>query len=130
MSAVVQSDIVDELQHKLKLWFNMSVFCDWSHWIVGVLGISFSALSAAKYINNEWASGFAVAATICFGIIGFANPQKFASRYIRAYRILDSALREYRFNELDKKGLLAEHRRAEEILNDVDFSKVPSPPVR
>jgi hypothetical protein len=87
------------------------------HWIVGVAGIAASAIGSgieSRYDGRV----YAIVATVCFGILGFANPQKRSSRFLQAYRLVDAALREYRCELIDLRTLLIEHRHAEELLNE------------
>jgi hypothetical protein len=114
------SVLVSEMQRKLDVWYWNAVVWERAHWLFGILGVAFSALSAAKYIRPEFASGFAVATTICLGIIAFANPQLRSARYLRSYRILETSLREYRNFLRSLEDLLKEHRRAEDLLNETE----------
>jgi len=110
----------EELQDKLDLWHWNGVWWERIHWLVGILGILFSALSAATNVTGDLAPVFAVAATICLGTITFANPQVRSGRFFRSYRMMDTALRAYRNTLLPLDELLKVHSRAEELLNDKD----------
>jgi hypothetical protein len=122
-STAADDIVVSELQGKLDIWFHYGVLWERAHWLFGILGVMFSGMGAAA---NLWprsvTSIFAIITTICFGFLGFANPQRQSARYMRAYRIVDTALREYRCNLRTVEDLLKEHRRAEELLNDVETS--------
>lgn len=120
MATTVDERLLGELQRKLDIWYWNGVVWERTHWVLGTLGIAFSSLSAADIILDGWAAGFAVATTICLGILGFANPLRRSARYFRSYRILDPALREYKFNLLTLDQILAEHRRAEEFLDEAE----------
>jgi len=112
-----ENELVAELQHKLNVWFFVGVFWEYVHWIVGVTGIAASAIGSgieSRYDGRV----YAIVATVCFGILGFANPQKRSSRFLQAYRLVDAALREYRCGLIDLRALLTEHRHAEELLNE------------
>lgn len=93
---------------------------EWTHWILGIAGITFSALNAApeKFFRDEWHQFFSIATTVCLGIIAFTNPQIRSSRYLRSYVLLDTGLRAYKCDVIDIKALLIEHRRAEELLTE------------
>lgn len=115
--ALTENDVAAELQRKLDVWFYWGVVWEWIHWIVGVAGIAASAMGSGIG-PDENGRIFAVVATICFGILGFANPQKRSSRYLQAYRAVDTILREFRCGIVQLPALLQEHRRAEQLLND------------
>jgi hypothetical protein len=112
--------VEEELQRKLDVWYWNGVFWERVHWVVGILGVAFSALSAARDVTTYLAPSFAIAATICLGIITFANPQIRSARFLRSYRVLDSALREYRNSLRDLADLLQVHSRAEALLNETE----------
>lgn len=114
---IPEEELVAELQRKLGVWYWNGVTWERVHWAVGVLGIACSAISSAAFFEGSRGL-FAVMATICLGVLGFANPQKRSARFLQAYRLVDSALREFRSGLIPLKALLSEHRRAEEMLNE------------
>ncbi len=122
---IPEEEVVTELQGKLGVWYWNGVTWERVHWCIGVLGIACSAISSAS-LSDGSKSVFAVIATVCLGILGFANPQKRSGRFLQAYRLLDSALREFRSGLIPLKTLLSEHRRAEEMLNEGE-SRDPVP---
>jgi len=125
--SIPEEELVAELKHKLDVWYWNGVTWERVHWAVGVLGIACSALSSAAFFN-ESRDLFAVMATICLGILGFANPQKRSARFLQAYRLVDSAVREFRSGLIPLEKLLSEHRHAEEMLNEGGASDpVPAP---
>jgi hypothetical protein len=124
MSTETNQKLVDELTRILKFWFRLGVRWAYAHWVVGILGVATSALAATDKAVGEAAPLFAVAATICFGIIGFTNPQQRSAKYIRSYRLLDAALREYKYAGLCVDQLLKAHRRAEDLLNETDSADI------
>lgn len=115
--ALTENELVAELQRKLDVWFFVGVFWEWVHWIVGVLGIAASAVGSGIESRDD-GRVYAIIATVCFGILGFANPQKRSSRFLQAYRVVDTTLREFRCGVIQLPALLAEHRRAEQLLDD------------
>lgn len=125
-----QSEISDEytkdLGKKLAIWLSNSKSWTVVHWVTGTASVSLSALSAAKILTEPYQSIVAVAATITVGFLGFANPQKLASRYVRAYVILDPALRDYRTGLMDAKTLTQVHRQAEATLHGTGENITPS----
>jgi hypothetical protein len=123
-TAPADEALVKELQRKLDVWHWNAVTWEWVHWLFGIMGVAFSALSAAEYIQDEVASSFAVATTICLGVLGFANPQRRSARYIRSYRVLDTALREFKNSSRTLEDMLKEHRRAEDLLNETEGAEI------
>lgn len=114
---ITDDELASELQRKLDLWLWNGVLWERVHWLVGVIGIASSAIASAT-AADEGTRIFSVIATACMGVLGFANPQKRSQRYLQAYRLVDTALREYRALLVSRAALLAEHRRAEELLNE------------
>jgi len=109
---ITDDELASELQRKLDLWLWNGGLWECVHWLVGVIGI------ASATATDEGTRIFPVIATACMGVLGFANPQKRSQRYLQAYRLVDTALREYRALLVSRAALLAEHRRAEELLNE------------
>ena len=120
-------EVIKELSQKTILWFRLSQLYMWMHWIIGILGVLFSTLATSALIEDKWHIIFSTAAAICISIVGFINPQKWGATYIRAYRILEPAIREYFVSLITLKVLLDIHKVAEEILNSNE--QVSSPQV-
>jgi len=120
MSSTSPEQIINELQRKLDIWMWLVVLWEWTHWILGIAGITFSALNAAPedWIGRPWHQLFSIATTVCLGVMAFTNPQVRSSRYMRSYVLLDTGLRAYKCDVIDIKGLLVEHRRSEELLTE------------
>lgn len=123
----ISDDYTQDLGKKLALWLRNSKFWTAIHWLVGTASVSLSALSAAKILAEPYQSLAAVGATIMVGFLGFANPQKLASRYVRAYVILDPALRDYRTGLMEAKTLTQVHRQAEATLHGTGENLTPAP---
>jgi len=116
-----------DLSHKLEFWLRRSKSWTITHWFTGTLSIALSALSAADFLPAPWQKIVSVSATITVGFLGFANPERKAARYVRAYVILDPALRDYRSGLMDAKTLTQVHRQAEETLHGTGQNPTPAP---
>lgn len=86
------------------------------HWFIGVLGIAMSALASANLYPPS-TPVLSVIATICFGVIGFANPERQAAKYQRGFLILDVAICRYEAKLIDIKQLLDSLERAESVMH-------------
>jgi hypothetical protein len=117
-----------DLGEKLRIWLWKSKVWATIHWVVGTASVSLSALSAAKILQGHepYQTIVAVGATITVGFLGFANPQRNASRHVRAYVILDPALRDYRMGLMDAKTLTQVHRQAEATLHGTGDNPTPT----
>lgn len=93
--AATSSQTLDDAQGKRAIWHSASKNWRKTYWLVGSLGLVFSTLSAASGVAGPAAPYFAALATICYGFVGFANPQKLANNHFYAYFILDTAIRRY-----------------------------------
>jgi hypothetical protein len=125
-----EDELVTELKCKLNVWYGVGVLWERVHWVIGVLGIACSAIASSVTADGN-ARVFAIVATVCLGILGFANPQKRSARYFQAYRLVDTAMREFRCGLIPVQQLLVEHRRAEELLNEADtHDPMPQPPAQ
>jgi len=104
---------VPPLTKKKILWLSMCRFWKYVHWSTGILGVCMSTLAAAGEVAGKAAPVYSVIAAICFGIIGFANPQKQSSRYQQGYLIIEKALLRYDSGLLSLEKLLEAYERAE-----------------
>ncbi|PSR52735.1 hypothetical protein AHMF7605_03950 [Adhaeribacter arboris] len=127
----IDDDLIIKLQQKLDLWLKLSMLWANTYWIIGILGLTMSALATADFlklvdsnkyqIHFNFAPVFSIISTICFGILGFANPQRRTARYIRSYRILETSKLEYLHGNLSVLGLLKKYKEAELLLNESDI---------
>jgi len=119
---------VNALTKKKKLWLRMSRFWKYIHWVTGILGVCMSTLAAAGEVSGKSAPVFSVIAAICFGIIGFANPQKQSSRNEGGYLLLEYALLKYDASILSIEELFEVYGRAEAAVHE-DVTGTRSTPV-
>ncbi len=124
---------VNALTQKKNLWHSMSKFWTYVHWFTGILGVCMSTLAAAGEVAGKAAPVYSVIAAICFGIIGFANPQKQSSRYVRGYLLLEDALLKQDASLLSIDELFEVYGRAEAAVHeDVAGTRPPAvvpPPI-
>jgi hypothetical protein len=116
-----EQSLINELKEVTNFWLKWAHICIKIHWSVGLIGATTATLAASSQFIPEATATFAVISAICFSIIGFVNPQKRASKFLASYRLLDPAIREYKFKELSRKSLLQTHVKAEHLLGDGEF---------
>ncbi|WP_162056196.1 hypothetical protein [Pontibacter pamirensis] len=114
-------ELVKELQRKANNWMRWYNFSGWVYWILGAASVAFSTLGASDVFEQQFSTVFALLSAICLGIIGFANPQKKAAKFIGAYRLLEPSVRSYKYGVLPKADLLVKDKEAENMLNEGDF---------
>lgn len=113
--------LIDELKSITNFWSNLAKWCVRLHWAVGVIGIIAATLASNNRFRSDVAAGFATTAALCLAITGFVNPQKRAARFLSGYRLLDPAIRAYKYKVLSKRKLLETHMRAEAIIQNGEF---------
>lgn len=115
------------LVQKKELWLKMSKFWSYVHWGTGILGVCMSTLAAAGDVAGEKAPVYSVIAAICFGIIGFANPQKQSTRYVRGYLLLEEGLLKYDSSLISIDELFGKYERAESAIHEDMIATIPKP---
>ncbi|KAA5547816.1 hypothetical protein [Adhaeribacter rhizoryzae] len=113
--------LVKELQKKADNWMGWYNFCGWIYWFLGAASVAFSTLGASDVVEAKFRTSFALLSAICLGVIGFANPQKKAAKFIGAFRLLEPSVRAYKYGVLSKADLLIKDREAENMLNEGEF---------
>jgi hypothetical protein len=82
--------------------------------LLGVLGILSSSIAALSDPKLTPVCG--VFSAVAFGVLGFVQPTKNYSKFVSAWRVLDSAVCKYRFGKLPIEGLLEAKDRGEDII--------------
>lgn len=114
-------ELVKELQRKAENWMRWYNFCGWIYWFLGAASVAFSTLGASDVVEAKFRTSFALLSAICLGVIGFANPQKKAAKFIGAFRLLEPSVRAYKYGVLTKAELLVKDKEAENMLNEGEF---------
>ena len=107
-----------EISQRLGAWQRLWWRSAASHYALGILGVTCSAIATTniKYVTQT----AAVIAAVCFAVIGFVNPQRRYSKFVRAWRILDSEVDRYRYLGGTIESLFAAKERGEEIITEVE----------
>lgn len=87
------------------------------HYIVGVVGVIASVLSATQASKETNDPLFGIISAACIAILGFVQPDKQYRKYVNAWRILDRGINQYRHGLIDIKDLVASLNRAESSIN-------------
>lgn len=120
----LDSDLINEMKEKVKFYQDWAQICIWLYWILGISSVILATLAASDVITAIARPRCALFAAICTAAIGYINPQRRASKFLTAYRMLEPALREYIYNKSGEpllQKLLDTHVKAEAILNDGEF---------
>lgn len=114
-------DIIKTAEERRLFWLRLNHLWKSIHWTVGIIGLVMSGLAAATKISGDAAPYFSLVATLCFGIIGFASPEKRAQMFIETYGVIDNALLEYELSvkasKPDEETLVKAINKAEGIVN-------------
>jgi hypothetical protein len=110
----------DQLSHdimrRLRTWYRWNRIGYLVYALLGGTSILASTLAATKWLETpQYAS--AVSA-FCIGLLGFVNPQRRAARFIRAWRVVDGALWDFRYGNLPRSDLLKPVREGERIIDE------------
>ena len=86
-----QEALLNRASRRLRTWKYAFNLWGAAYYITGIIGIAASAMAAASL----WHPTTSIVATICFGAVGFANPQKKHRAFSNAWRVLDIAIARY-----------------------------------
>jgi hypothetical protein len=98
-----------------------------THWVVGIGGVLASVVAAAGLSSGVTRTA-GIMAALCVGVLGFVRPEQMYQRYVRAWRILDSACLRYSSGLIDLETLhrALEHGEAAIQADETDRSTPPA----
>ena len=111
-------DYPDEVKSRLNCWYKLYRRANYSHYIVGIIGVAASALAA---IDIGEASRFLAAiSAVCIAILGFVKPERKFIKFVRAWRTLDAAAMRYRYGKADLDSLLNAMEQGERYIAEFE----------
>jgi hypothetical protein len=90
------------------------------HYVIGVLGLTFSLMATSGFGGNEASRGWALGAGVCFGAMGFIDPNSRYKKCVKAARILNIAILRYKYGELSQTELFSAIEHAENIVTEME----------
>jgi hypothetical protein len=97
MPKVVDEGLVRDAEHKMKTWMLLFKNLSRLYWSCGVLALVASALAGSRIISDSAVPYVTLLSTLCVGIIGFVDPERRGRRFLRAFRVVDAALLDYKY---------------------------------
>ncbi len=120
MTGTSQESIIATIRDRHNAWFGFFRWWRLAFWACGVLGAGASTVAAAENVSGAAAPYFAALSSLCFAIIGFANPQRRANAYVSAWRTLGTALLLYEAGKYDISQVIAAVDRGEAAIGEAD----------
>jgi len=123
MEKQLNHDVPKEILEQLRKWRVNWFFANFSHYIVGIVGILCSTIAATSFDPFPFFTNIAgVVSAVCFGILGFAKPKENYNKFVRAWRKLDAAKLKYKYGEINITELLDTVDSCHSLMNEIEAS--------
>jgi hypothetical protein len=90
------------------------------HYVIGVCGLAFSLMATSGFGGGQASRGWALGAGVCFGAMGFIDPNSRYKKCVRAARILNIAILRYKYCESSKAELFLALEKAENVVTEME----------
>ncbi|MBD2078225.1 hypothetical protein H6F86_30920 [Phormidium sp. FACHB-592] len=90
------------------------------HYVIGVSGLTFSLMATSGFGGNEASRAWALGAGVCFGAMGFIDPNSRYKKCVKAARILNIAILRYEYGELSQTELISAVEHAENVVTEME----------
>lgn len=117
-----------EISERLTEWHQILKRASIYHYTLGICGVTASALAAA--FDGSVSKLLAAASAACIAALGFAKPERRYLKFVRAWRVLDSAAMRYRYHKLSDTELLNAVEQGERMITEFELETLrPKPAV-
>lgn len=99
-------EIPPDIAKRLKAWRTLYLIHLYSHYCLGICGVIASALAGFQ-LPSPFQQIAAGSATVCMAIVGFIRPERKYLKFVRAWRILNTAATRYRYSLAEVSDLVA-----------------------
>jgi hypothetical protein len=124
-------EVPKEVEELYKLYVSYFRFARTLHYLIGVCGLTFSLMATSGFGGDQASRGWALGAGVCFGAMGFVDPNSRYKKCVRAARILNIAILRYKYCELSQSGLFNAVEQAENVvteMEEMETSTLTEPP--
>jgi hypothetical protein len=97
------------------------------HYVIGVCGLTFSLMATSGFGGEQASRGWALGAGVCFGAMGFIDPNSRYKKCVRAARILNIAILRYKYCELSQSELFLAVEHAENMVTEMEEMETSFP---
>lgn len=97
------------------------------HYVIGVCGLTFSLIATSGFGGDQASRGWALGAGVCFGAMGFIDPNSRYKKCVRAARILNIAILRYKYSELSQSELFWAVEHAENMVTEMEDMETSFP---
>ncbi len=94
------------------------------HYLLGGSSVLCAALAATDMYDTKL---LAAASAVLTALIGFVQPQRHYHRFVRAWRVLDSASVRYQLGLSSNEALAKALERSEQLITESETSEVSTP---
>lgn len=114
-----------DIQARIDAWKKLFITANYSYYFFGILAVSASAFSTAT--DPPISKYLSALSALCVAFLGFAQPDRKYTKFVRAWRVLDVAALRYRHHELQKTDLINAVETGEKIITSFE-EDTNSPP--
>jgi hypothetical protein len=82
-----------------------------------------AASAVAAAVGGDWARGFSAVAAVLTAVLGFVQPERRYLKFVRAWRVLDSAAIKFRLGQAGIKELIEAVDRGEALITEFEEKK-------
>lgn len=97
------------------------------HYVIGVCGLTFSLMATSGFGGEQVSRGWALGAGVCFGAMGFIDPNSRYKKCVRAARILNIAILRYKYDGLSQSELFLAVEHAENVVTEMEEMETSFP---
>lgn len=107
-----------EVKSRLTCWYKLYRRANFTHYTVGIIGVTASALAAVDV--GEASRFLAAISAVCIAVLGLVKPERKYIKFVRAWRTLDAAAMKYRYGKADLDALLAAMEQGERCITEFE----------
>lgn len=113
-------EVPKEIEDLHKLYVSYFRIARTLHYLIGVSGLTFSLMATSGFGGEQASRGWALGAGVCFGAMGFVDPNSRYKKCVKAARILNIAILRYKYCDLSQSELFSAVEKAENVVTEME----------
>ncbi len=113
-------EVPKEIEDLHKLYVSYFRVARTLHYLIGVSGLTFSLMATSGFGGEQASRGWALGAGVCFGAMGFVDPNSRYKKCVKAARILNIAILRYKYCDLSQSELFSAVEKAENVVTEME----------
>lgn len=124
MNKLAVIEVPEPIEAKRRAWASLWRNFATLHYGLGGLSVACAAIAAT---GVSYAQGLAAAAAILTALLGFIQPERKYLKFVRAWRVIDSASLKYSLGLTDLAALAAAAERGEQLITEFEAKNEQEP---